>query len=275
MDFPASAQPLHHRYRLGDRLGAGACASVYRAEDLTLGRSVAVKIFGTGQNSYLSELSILARLQHPFLVTLLDGGHWDFGLDGVRAFLVMEYLPRGDLRGLIHQAPTGMSATRVARLGWALSQGLAAVHAAEVVHRDVKPANILIGADGLPQLCDFGISRAHDAAEATVPGQTIGTASYLSPEQALGEAVHASADIYSLGLVLLECLTGARSFPGSALEASLARLFHDPAIPESVEPAWKQLVRAMTARNPADRPGATECIGLLSELQLRQPAHVA
>ncbi|WP_041684553.1 serine/threonine-protein kinase [Renibacterium salmoninarum] len=263
------------RYRLAERIGIGACAAVFRAEDLRLSRPVAVKVFSAGPTSWESELAILARLQHPFLVTILDCGVWAEELSAPRPFMVMEYVAGSDLRAMIAKHSTGMPLAKVARLGWVLAQALETVHANSVVHRDVKPANILIDTSGLPKLCDFGVSRLHDSAEATIPGITIGTASYLSPEQALGEPVHASADIYSLGLVLLECLTGVKAFPGSALEASIARLLRDPVIPEWLGSEWSQLVTAMTDRVAADRPTATECTEALFELQLRQAAHAA
>lgn len=272
---PARERLLLDRYRLADRIGIGACAAVFRAEDLRLKRDVAVKIFSPGPTSWESELAILARLQHPFLVGILDCGSFDDEFEGPRPFLVMEFIDGSDLRTSLGKYPTGFTPARTARIGWALAQALEAVHLGGVVHRDVKPANILMGGSGLPKLCDFGVSRLHDGAEATSPGMTIGTASYLSPEQALGEAVHASADIYSLGLVLLECLTGVKAFPGSALEASIARLLRDPEIPAWLDPDWSHLLTAMTARESKLRPTASECAEALFELQLRQPAHAA
>lgn len=272
---PVRERFLLDRYRLAERIGIGAGAAVFRAEDLRLKRDVAVKVFSPGPTSWESELAILSRLQHPFLVGILDCGSWHDEFEGTRPFLVMEFIDGCDLRTMLAQYPEGFAPARAARLGWALAQGLGAVHLGGVVHRDVKPANILMGSSGLPKLCDFGVSRLHDGAEATIPGVTIGTASYLSPEQALGEPVHASADIYSLGLVLLECLTGVKAFPGSALEASIARLLHDPMIPEYFDDDWRQLLTVMTARNAAHRPTAAECSEALFELQLRQPAHAA
>ncbi|NYE94718.1 serine/threonine protein kinase [Psychromicrobium silvestre] len=269
---------LCERYRLIRRIGVGAAAAVFRAEDLKLSRQVAVKIFSadvTDVQRQEQELRALAKLQHPFLISLFDCGVCDSDLDGPRAFMVMELIEGSDLRELLvaPEASGGLAAPRVAKLGWALAQALLAVHSAGVVHRDVKPANILLGRSELPILCDFGIARLHDSAEATSPGLTIGTASYLSPEQALGEPVHSSADIYSLGLVLLECLSGDKAFPGSALESSIARLLHDPAIPQELEGYWPELLTAMTARNPSERPQAAECAEALFELQIRQAAH--
>ncbi|WP_394938553.1 serine/threonine-protein kinase [Psychromicrobium sp. YIM B11713] len=271
-------QVLCGRYRLSERIGAGACAAVFSAYDLKLGREVAVKIFSADSADVRrqeQEIRALSKVQHPFLISLFDCGIYETALDAPRAYMVMELIHGQDLRVLLAESSVigGLRPAKVARFGWALAEALAAVHSAGVIHRDVKPANILIGRSELPVLCDFGVARLHDSAQATSPGQTIGTASYLSPEQALGEAVHPSADIYSLGLVLLECLTGQKAFPGTALEASLARLLRDPVIPESLEGSWQPLLTAMTERNPLNRPDAAECGQVLFELQLQVPAH--
>ncbi|AJT42941.1 serine/threonine protein kinase [Psychromicrobium lacuslunae] len=274
----AMEQVLCGRYRLSERIGIGACAAVFSARDLQLNRHVAVKIFAADSADVRrqeQEIRALTKVQHPFLISLFDCGIYETELDAPRAFMVMELIDGRDLRSLLSEAPgsVGLRPAKTARFGWALAEALAAVHAAGVVHRDVKPANILIGSSQLPILCDFGVARLNDSAEATSPGQTIGTASYLSPEQALGEAVHPSADIYSLGLVLLECLSGEKAFPGTALEASLARLLRDPVIPDQLEPGWQRLLTAMTQREPLLRPSATDCAEALFELQLPVPAH--
>lgn len=271
-------QVLCGRYRLNERIGSGACAAVFSAHDLHLNREVAVKIFPPSSidaRHQEQEIRALTKVQHPFLISLFDCGSYQTDLDAPRAFMVMELINGQDLRSQLTETAGlgGLKPNKTARLGWALAEALTAVHAAGVVHRDVKPANILIGPSQLPILCDFGVARLHDSAEATVPGQTIGTASYLSPEQALGEAVHPSADIYSLGLVLLECLTGEKAFPGTALEASLARLLRDPVIPDYLDLAWQKLLSAMTQRAPQLRPSAAECNEALFELQLPVPAH--
>ena len=133
-----------------------------------------------------------------------------------------------------------------------------------MIHRDVKPANILLDsavADSVPfasKLTDFGIARVVDSTHYTEAGFTIGTANYLSPEQALSAEVGTPTDVYSLGLVLLECLTGELAYPGSGIEAALARLNRQPEIPADLGPGWQRLLTAATERDPANRPTAAE-----------------
>jgi serine/threonine protein kinase len=122
------------------------------------------------------------------------------------------------------------------------------------VHRDVKPGNVLIGRDGRVRLTDFGIARLVDSARVTSTGMMVGTASFLAPEQVAGEPVGPPADVYALGLVLLECLTGQREYAGSTVEVALARLQRLPRVPATLPAGWPGLLRAMTAREPADRP---------------------
>ncbi|MBW4095016.1 MAG: serine/threonine protein kinase [Acidobacteria bacterium] len=253
---------LLHRYRLYERLGIGASASVHRAIDELLDRPVAVKIFSVSSLEHspggaAAEIALLSRLSHPFLCTILDAGFVESELDGPRPLLVMEFHSGTNLQQHLKSGP--MEPESVAALGTDLAEVLSYVHAQGVIHRDVKPANILLplpGANIHPTLIDVGIARTNDDATATLPGVTIGTASYLSPEQALGEPVHASADVYSLGLVLLECLTGCRAFGGSALESSLARLLRDPSVPAWLGSEWGELLTSMTQRDPAMRPSA-------------------
>jgi serine/threonine protein kinase len=147
-----------------------------------------------------------------------------------------------------------MPSERVAEIGAWLADALAYVHGEALIHRDVKPANVLLGQDGRVRLTDFGIARLVDAAKVTATGLTVGTASYLSPEQVTAEPVGTAADVYSLGLVLLECLTGKREYPGSAVEVALARLSRPPHVPSDLPAGWPGLLTAMTDRDPARRP---------------------
>ncbi|MCZ2404888.1 protein kinase [Paenarthrobacter sp. Z7-10] len=257
---------LGGRYRTADLLGVGGMATVYRAVDENLGRDVAVKLFApTAGNAedirrQQTETQLLATLTHPGLVTLHDAGVHadDFGVH--RSYLVMELVAGPDLRRLL--ADSGLDEDETAQIGAEIADALHYVHQNGVVHRDVKPANILMASSGSddtrlhPQLSDFGIARMSDATAATLTGLTLGTANYLSPEQALGHVVTPASDIYSLGLVLLECLTGEKAFPGPTLEAALARLARDPEIPDSLGGEWVGLLVAMTARNPELRPSA-------------------
>jgi serine/threonine protein kinase len=137
-----------------------------------------------------------------------------------------------------------------------VADGVQHAHDAGIVHRDIKPANILLDRSGRPHLADFGIARLIDATATTGAGFVIGTASYLAPEQVRADRVGPAADVYALGLVLLECLTGERAFPGTFTEAAAAHLARDPAMPASVAPWLASVIRGATARSPAARPSA-------------------
>lgn len=256
---------LGERYRVGQVIGDGGMGSVYRGTDVVLGREVALKVFRADVTDphelhrQQAEARMLAGLNHPGLVTLFDTGTL---LSGGREvpFLVMELVSGVDLRG--HLASGPLPGAEVARLGAELAGALQYIHHRGVVHRDIKPANILLTrytADSplRPKLADFGIARMLDGARVTATNMVPGTAAYLSPEQASGEEVGPPADIYSLGLVLLEALTGKVAFPGPPLEAAVARLSRDPQIPDALGPRWTRLLAAMTARDPRERPEAS------------------
>ncbi|MFJ1732787.1 serine/threonine-protein kinase [Streptomyces sp. NPDC088254] len=259
-----SADILAGRYRLDARIGSGGAADVYRGFDLRLRRAVAVKVFrpGTGvepEEGFSSEAVILARLQHPGLVTAYDAGRQDD-----RAYLVMQLVEGSTLKARI--AEGALSPRETAELGAGLARALAHAHAEGVVHRDVKPSNILLGASNRPYLTDFGISRLVDATTRTVTGTIVGTAAYLSPEQVLGEPVGRPADIYALGLVLLECLTGRLEYDGGPLEAAIARLHRPPVLPGALPNELAALLGDMTAKEEWTRPSALECARTLASV---------
>lgn len=209
-------------------------------------------------------MSHLANLAHPCLVTLYDAIS-----EGERSVLVLEYVRGQDLRERLKQGP--LSPSVVAALGRDVARGLAHIHSRDVIHRDVSPGNILLPATGAHEhgvaakLTDLGIARVVDAGQITATGTLIGTAAYLSPEQVRGRPVSASTDMYSLGLVLLECLTGKRAFDGPAMESAVARLTRDPDVTGGAPPHWRSLIAAMTAREPADRPTASEAAAALAD----------
>jgi serine/threonine protein kinase len=185
-------------------------------------------------------------------------------------FLIMEFVEGLDLRRRIRQGP--LSPFETAYLAWDLLAALQYVHGQGIIHRDIKPANVLLApAQGRPQrgkLADFGVAVLTGTVEAPTE-ETIGTAAYLSPEQVEGRPLGPETDVYSLGLVLLEALTGRIAFPGTVVESAFARLDRDPAIPTDVPADLAAILARMTARRPADRPTAAEAVPIFREIIVR------
>jgi len=264
------------RYRLLQRIGSGGMAEVFRAHDELLGRDVALKVFrrefasADDLRRQKGEVRLLANLSHPALVTLFDTTSDDEG----RGVLALEFVDGTDAGARLKEGP--LPAPVVAALAVDVARALAYIHGRGVVHRDIAPANILLPSatsSGVhAKLTDLGIARLIDDARITSTGFVIGTASYLSPEQAAGRPVGPPSDVYSLGLVLLECLTGARAFPGSGVEAAVARLSRDPDVPDTLDPEWRRLIRSMVAREPDHRPTAAEVAEELAGLLARDAA---
>ncbi|MFD0635466.1 serine/threonine-protein kinase [Catenulispora yoronensis] len=236
-------------------------AAVHRAVDERLRRPVALKVFRLDADAatsadlarrFVVEARLLARLHHPGLVEIFDYGYVPQG-----PYLALELISGPTLRGLITAGPLAFAETM--RIGRAMAETLVYVHASGVVHRDVKPSNILLDADGLPRLMDFGVSLAVDAAGTTAVGNVVGTAAYLSPEQVLGDRADAAADVFALGLVLIECLTGEREYPGGPAESAVARLHRLPTVPQGLPRGVSQILEQMTAWDPAERPTADQC----------------
>ncbi|WP_353826304.1 serine/threonine-protein kinase [Agromyces sp. SYSU T0242] len=278
---PVLGSTLDERYRIEGLIGRGGMATVYRADDLVLGRRVAVKLFTPAAEGIddvdrrRSETALLASLTHPALVTLYDAAK---DPASNREFLVMELVDGRDLRAVLQRG--AIPRRDAARMLADLAEGLHVIHSRGIVHRDVKPANVLLAPAHLPtrrwnaKLADFGIARLLDESRLTATGRIIGTPGYLSPEQVRGESVGSAADIYSLGLLVLESLTGHQPFPGPALESASARLVRDPEIPDDLPAVWRELLAGMTARDAADRPSALD-VALASESLLGDRSEAA
>lgn len=266
------ARVLGDRYQLGAVVGSGGMADVYRATDPVLDRVVAIKLLrsssseGEERARFAAEARTLAALDHPGLVTLLDAGILD-----EHPYLVMQFVDGPSLSQVIRTGGP-LAPARVAAIGGQIAEALAYAHENGVVHRDVKPGNILIANDERALLTDFGIARlVGDTAGQTKTGDTIGSPAYLSPEQVQGHPFTVAVDIYSLGLVLLESLTGTRAYPGTPVEAALARLHAAPAIPTSLNADWRDLLDQMTRTDPAERPTALEVAATLNSAFTAEP----
>lgn len=261
-----TAALLDSRYLLEEPVGKGGMATVYRAEDTHLGRTVAIKMIHDHDDVLRSadrahtEKALLASLNHPSLVTLFDAQ-----LEPRRPqYLVMEFVDGPTLAELMADGP--MPPRQVARITQDLAGGLAAVHAAGIVHRDVKPSNVLMartGDSGIPlaaKLADFGIACAVDRSHTTGRGVVLGTLAYMAPEQLRGADPGTAVDIFSLGLVVLAALTGGTGYPelGSGRAAALARVMQPPTIPDAVDGPWRDLLDRMTRLDPTERPSARE-----------------
>ena len=250
---------LGDRYCLTERIAAGGMGEVWAATDTVLGRTVAVKLLHPALSQerdfvdrFRAEARHTAALLHPNIAAVFD-----YGEDDGTAYLVMELVAGLPLSQIIaERAP--LSAQETTAILIQAATALHAAHEAGVVHRDVKPANILITPDGTAKLTDFGISRAIDSVPLTRTGQVLGTAQYLSPEQALGQSATASSDIYALGVVGHEMLTGKRPFDtGRAVSTALAQVNEPPPpLPDTVPTGIRDAITAAMAKDPADRPAS-------------------
>jgi tRNA A-37 threonylcarbamoyl transferase component Bud32 len=251
---------LGERYLLEEPIATGGMATVWRAHDELLARTVAVKILHDHlaadeafRERFRREAIAAAKLSHPAVVSVFDTGS-----DGDRVYLVMEYIDGPTLREVVNDLGV-LEAGQAAAIGEQLARALAAAHERGLVHRDVKPANILLCPDGSPKIADFGIAKADEGTDdLTKPGMVLGTAAYVAPEQVRGGAIDGQADQYALGCVLYEALTGRQPFRADSPVATAAlRLDHDPlpmrslraGIPRGLD---EVVLRAM-AREPAGR----------------------
>ena len=250
---------LGGRYVLAEVLGTGGMATVWRAHDQVLGREVAAKVLSP---AYAADPGFLARFErearhaaavsHPRLVTVFDSG-----IDHGTPFLVMELVAGRTLRQVLDEAGA-LPAGQAVAVAAAVCEGLDAAHAAGLVHRDITPANIML-AGGEVKILDFGIARADGTKAGTATGTVLGTAAYLSPEQAAGQPAGPRSDLYALGCVLFEMLTGGPPFTADSQVAVAYRQVHDdPGPPSARRPGLPaslgQITARLLAKDPADRP---------------------
>ncbi|MET8763017.1 serine/threonine-protein kinase [Lentzea sp. NPDC004782] len=253
---------IDDRYVVGSLLGSGGMAEVYRAYDRSTTSSVAIKIFtGPGlpddELRLQREATMLASLDCPGLIPVYASG-----TVSRRPYFVMREITGGTLRQRMREP---LPPRFVARIGGQIAAVLDHVHGLGVVHRDIKPSNILLDdEEKQAYLADFGLALAPEVTRVTTSGVLVGTAGYLAPEQVRGSDVGPAADVYALGLVLLECLTGRSEYPGGDAEAALARLARAPRIPVDLPLAWVSLLSAMTDMKPSRRPTAAQCALSLS-----------
>jgi serine/threonine protein kinase len=247
------------RYELEELCGSGGMSSVYRAHDRLLERTVALKILHEHfmrDDAYVErfrrEARAVAQLTHPNIVTVIDRGEQDG-----RQFIVFEYVDGMNLKELVERDGP-LSPREAIELALQIARGLAFAHEHGLVHRDVKPQNVLLDGDGRAKVTDFGIAHAVDREGMTITGTIMGTSNYISPEQARGEPVDEQSDIYSLGCVLYELLTGEVPFDGDNFVAVAMRHVNDPVpsvgdVRPDVPPHLEWTVRRAMAKDPEDR----------------------
>src|SRR6267154_619347 len=251
--------PLSGRYRLDSRIGAGGMSTVYLALDVTLQRQVAIKLMNREVASdsdqlerFRREARAVAQLSHPHIVGVIDAGE-----DESRPYIVFEYVEGETLKERIRRVGRLPIAEAVA-YAIEIARALGAAHARHIVHRDVKPQNVLIDEEGSAKVTDFGIARTLDEEGLTADGRVLGTTDYVSPEQALGQPVTGQSDLYSLGVVLYEMLVGEVPFKGDNQVAvamkHVRELLPDvQSIRPEVSSALAAVVDRATAKRPEDR----------------------
>ncbi|MDY1003705.1 protein kinase domain-containing protein [Curtobacterium sp. CFBP9011] len=254
---PTSGLTFGGRYQLSSRVAIGGMGEVWQATDLVIGRTVALKIL---KDEYLGDPGFLERFRaearHAALVNHEGIANvFDYGEEDGSAYLVMELVPGEALSTMIEREHT-LPVDKVLDIVAQTANALQAAHAVGLVHRDIKPGNLLITPDGRVKITDFGIARIADQVPLTATGQVMGTVQYLSPEQASGHPASPSTDVYSLGIVAYECLAGRRPFTGESQVAIAMAHINDqpPALPGTVPEPVAALVMSCIAKKPADRP---------------------
>ena len=257
-----NAQLLAARYRIERPLGQGGMATVYLAHDEDLDRPIALKILAdnlagdaTFRDRFEREARLAARLSHPNVVRVFDVGESDG-----RPFIVMEYVEGDTLADeLVRHGP--LPPARAVELALQICSGLEAAHASGLVHRDVKPRNLLLRPDGVLKIADFGIARAAESTRVTEIGTILGTAAYLAPEQAQGLEATPAADLYSVGAVLYELLTGQVPYTATSLVELTAKQQAGPPAPIAGAPALLELavIRCLEP-DPSERPASAAAL---------------
>jgi len=260
---------LNDRYRLLERIGSGGMATVFKAQDITLRRLVAVKLLHpglTGDERFLRrfqrEAHAAANLSHPNIVTIHDFGSAESESQGTRHYIVMEYVPGRTLKQLIQEymAETGepLPVSRALELAIQIAAGIGYAHRAGFVHCDVKPQNVIVTPDDRVKVADFGIARAMSEVSAHLTGNLWGTPQYMAPEQAAGEPATPASDVYAVGVILFELLTGRLPFDAENLPALALKQMQEPPPPvsqfnPSVPIQLERIVGKLLSKEPAGR----------------------
>lgn len=254
---PSAGITFGGRYELSSRIAVGGMGEVWKASDAIIGRTVAIKIL---KDEYMGDPGFLERFRaearHAALVNHEGIANvFDYGEEQGSAYIVMELVPGEPLSTIIEREGK-LPADRVLGIVAQTATALQAAHDAGLVHRDIKPGNLLITPEGRVKITDFGIARIADQVPLTATGQVMGTVQYLAPEQASGHTATAATDIYSLGIVAYECLAGKRPFTGESQVAIAMAQINDtpPPLPAEVPGAVQRLVLACLAKDPSDRP---------------------
>lgn len=261
---PSQGLSLGDRYQLNSRIAIGGMGEVWAATDQVIGRTVAIKIL---KDEYMGDPGFLERFRaearHAALVNHEGIANvYDYGEDNGSAYLVMELVPGEALSNILERERV-LPAAQVMDIVAQTASALHAAHGAGLVHRDIKPGNLLITPDGRVKITDFGIARIADQVPLTATGQVMGTVQYLSPEQASGQAASPATDIYSLGIVAYECLAGRRPFTGESQVAIAMAHINDepPPLPVTVPEPVRNLVFNALQKEPSARPATAEAFG--------------
>ena len=246
-------------YELDEKIGSGGMGAVFRATDRRIGRVVAIKMIRPdrvpdelSRERFVREAKSIGRLNHANIAIL-----YDVSLEGETPYLVMEYLPGGSLERRLTNGPMQLGA--ILRYAIGMAAGLSHAHSSGVVHRDLKPGNILFSSEDVPKIIDFGLATSRDTGTLTQPGTVTGTAEYMAPEQARGEGADQRSDLFSFGVILYQMATGRHPFRSDSIPATLHKIVYDP--PEPLEkarpdlpPAFTKLVGALLEKEPDRRP---------------------